>query len=110
MNLALERIQELQDKPMFIERGFLEALTTTTYNTFPEIQIPEPQTAPEPNNAEPPIIPETSNNETEFYPYAKDIPADIKILEDATGKLSSNGTLDEYVLYFQDRFKRIEHY
>ena len=26
MNLALERIQELQDKPMFIERNFLETL------------------------------------------------------------------------------------
>ena len=47
-------------------------------------------------------------NETEFYPYARDIPSELKILEDATGKLTSNGTLDEYVLYFQDRFKRIE--
>ena len=58
---------------------------------------------------EPPTIPETIVDEVEFYPYARDIPADFKILEDATGKLSSNGTLDEYVLYFQDRFKRIEH-
>ena len=30
-------------------------------------------------------------------------------MEDATGKLSSNGTLEEYVQYFQDRFRRIEH-
>ena len=29
-------------------------------------------------------------------------------MEDATGKLSSNGTLEEYLEYFQDRFKRIE--
>jgi DNA polymerase II small subunit len=108
MNLAFERIQELQDKPMFIERGFLESLLQQPTTPLPEIQIPEQQKAPEPI-AEPPVIPEPSNNETEFYPYAKDIPADIKIIEDATGKLSSNGTLDEYVMYFQDRFKRIEH-
>jgi DNA polymerase II small subunit len=43
-----------------------------------------------------------------FYPYAKDIPADLKILEDPTGKLTSNGTLQEYTALFQDRFKRVE--
>jgi DNA polymerase II small subunit len=46
--------------------------------------------------------------ETEFYPYSRDIASDLKILEDATGQLTSNGTLEEYVLYFQDRFKRVE--
>jgi DNA polymerase II small subunit len=43
-----------------------------------------------------------------FYPYAKHIKPSINILEDATGKLSSNGTLEEYMQFFQDRFKRIE--
>jgi DNA polymerase II small subunit len=109
MKLALERIQELHDKPMFIERPFLEALLQQQTVPNPEIQPPEPQITPEQQIAtEPPITPETSTDETEFYPYAKDIPADINILEDATGKLSSNGTLDEYLIYFQDRFKRIE--
>ncbi|MCL4429467.1 MAG: DNA-directed DNA polymerase II small subunit [Chloroflexi bacterium] len=109
MNMAFERIQELQDKPMFIEKGLLEALMQPAISA-PEVQLPEPQTTPEPLIVpEPPIAPEPSIDEAEFYPYAKDIPADIKILDDATGKLSSNGTLDEYVLYFQDRFKRIEH-
>ena len=111
INLALQRIDALQDKPMFIERAFLEALLqqpapaiSTSEIYPPELQITsEPQVALEPS-----IKPETSDIETEFYPYAKDIPADINILEDATGKLSSNGTLDEYLFYFQDRFKRIE--
>ena len=111
MNLALERIQELQDKPMFIERAFLEALLLQPTPTTPtqEIQNPELQITQEPRIVtEAPITPEIAIDETEFYPYAKDIPADINILEDATGKLSSNGTLDEYIVYFQDRFKRIE--
>jgi hypothetical protein len=109
MKLALERIQEIQDKPMFIERGFLEALIQQPTVPTPQIQPPESQITSEQQIAiEPPIIPEINAEETEFYPYAKYIPADINILEDATGKLSSNGTLDEYLVYFQDRFKRIE--
>ena len=32
-----------------------------------------------------------------------------KSLMTLQGNSASNGTLDEYVLYFQDRFKRIEH-
>jgi DNA polymerase II small subunit len=43
-----------------------------------------------------------------FHPYAKDVEANISIIEDPTGKLSSNGTIEEYLQYFQDRFKRIE--
>ena len=42
MNLAFERIQELQEKPMFIERSFLEALLQPAM-PLPEVQMPEPQ-------------------------------------------------------------------
>jgi DNA polymerase II small subunit len=112
MNLALQRIDALEDKPMFIEREFLEALIqqpSQTTSTVQEIPMQEPEISPEaPNNIEEPIIGQTDINESEFYPYARDIPSELKILDDSTGKLTSNGTLDEYVLYFQDRFKRIE--
>jgi DNA polymerase II small subunit len=108
MNLALERIQTLQDKPMFIEKSFLEAVTQQQQTkAVPEIQIPEPQITPEPTVIQQPAMQQQTTTE-EFYPYAKDIPADIKILEDATGKLTSNGTIEEYLQYFQDRFKRID--
>lgn len=106
MNLALERIQELHDKPMFIERHFLETLLQQSTSPTPEIQPLKPRTAETSNFPQSSI--EQPTVETEFYPYAKDIQANINILEDATGKLSSNGTLDEYLLYFQDRFKRID--
>ena len=112
MNLALQRIDSLQDKPMFIEREFLEALleqSTPAISAIPEIPVQEPQQVREPLIIveEPPKTYATID-ETEFYPYARDIPSELNILDDATGKLTSNGTLDEYVLYFQDRFKRIE--
>jgi DNA polymerase II small subunit len=110
MNLALQKIEALQDKPMFIEKSFLETLMQTAIPT-PQIQVPEPQYYPPSVVAQPQLRPLeeiASHPEEDFYPYARDIPSDLKILEDSTGKLTSNGTLDEYVLYFQDRFKRIE--
>ncbi len=114
INLALERIQGLADKPMFIERSFLETLLQASAVVEPQIQIQEPQyipPTPAPTASQPQMRPLEEISlapEEEFYPYAKDIPSDLKILEDATGKLTSNGTLEEYAGYFQDRFKRLE--
>jgi DNA polymerase II small subunit len=110
-DLALKQIETLQDKPMFIEKAFLETLLqqpTKPTAIHPEITVQEPKPTPEPPiTYTQPTIKEPPE-EDQFYPYAKYIEADFKILDDATGKLSSNGTLDEYVFYFQDRFKRIE--
>src|SRR5665647_185688 len=100
MNLALEKLQGLEEKPIFIDKRFLEILVEQIALATQKIQLPQQQVRE---------IQKTDTNEKKFYPYAKDIQADLKILDDATGKLSSNGTLDEYLLYFQDRFKRIEH-
>ena len=102
INLALQRLADLQEKPFFIDKVFLETLVQ---------QLTEPaiETQPQQQNAVEPLVPQQiSTVESTFYPYAKDIKADINILEDSTGKLSSNGTLEEYLEYFQDRFKRIE--
>ncbi len=109
---ALEKIQALREKPMFIEKGFLETLVQAPI-LAPQMQVPEPSAqnrsqsyVPQPQIR--PLEEILTGNQTEFYPYARDIPSDLKILDDATRKLTSNGTLGEYVLYFQDRFKRIE--
>jgi DNA polymerase II small subunit len=110
MDLALERIQELHDKPMFIEKSFLEALLQAAVPA-PQIQVPERPYVPSPSAPQPQLRPLEENpdlTENEFYPYARDIASQLNIMDDATGKLTSNGTLEEYVLYFQDRFKRIE--
>ena len=103
INLALQRIADLQDKPFFIDKLFLETLTQQL--TAPAI---ETQPQQQQNALEPPAPQQLITVENNFYPYAKDIKANIDILEDSTGKLSSNGTLEEYLEYFQDRFKRIE--
>ncbi len=103
INLALQRIADLQEKPFFIDKLFLETLVQQL--TAPAV---EPQSRQQQKAVEPQAPQQISAVESAFYPYAKDIKANINILEDSTGKLSSNGTLEEYLEYFQDRFKRIE--
>jgi len=101
MNKALQRIEELREKPLFIDRSFLETVLRQ-----PET-IEEGQVQPQDKSLE---LPQQNLTEGKnlFHPYAKDVEADINVIEDPTNKLSSNGTIEEYLHYFQDRFKRIE--
>lgn len=101
MNKALQRIEELREKPLFIDRSFLETLLKQ-----PET-IEEGQVQPQDKNSETPEH-HATEGKSFFHPYAKDVEANINVIEDPTSKLSSNGTIEEYLQYFQDRFKRIE--
>jgi len=109
---ALGKIQEAQEKPLFIEKDFLKALVqaklpaSQMQTVEQQIKYSPPSPVPQPQLR--PLEELATVSQKEFYPYSKDVPSELKILEDATGKLTSNGTLNEYVLYFQDRFKRIE--
>jgi DNA polymerase II small subunit len=101
MSKALQRIEELEEKPLFIDKNFLETLLEPSETT--ELEHIQPQDrAPE--------LPENKliEGKSFFHPYAKDVEAKINVLENPTGKLTSNGTIKEYLRYFQDRFKRME--
>ena len=100
MSKALQRIEELEEKPLFIDRNFLETLLN------PPETIEKEQTSFQDEDLEP-QEPQITGKRV-FHPYAKDVEAKINVLEDPTGKLTSNGTIEEYLQYFQDRFKRIE--
>ena len=108
--LALERMANMENKPLFIDRDFLETILQQAVSTTPAVaDLPQQNFAMEdlPDYSKRAISQQTIVEET-FYPYARDITSDLKILEDVTGSLTSNGTLVEYGLYFQDRFKRVE--
>jgi DNA polymerase II small subunit len=102
---ALSRIEELDEKPFFIERPFLEQLHDGAESQI--ILQTQPQHPPEDTDQEkePQPYPEAASL---FEPYAKNIEPQIKIIDDPTTKLSSNGTIEDYIQYFQDRFKRLE--
>ncbi|MEM2666568.1 MAG: DNA-directed DNA polymerase II small subunit [Candidatus Bathyarchaeia archaeon] len=104
---ALEKINGLKDKPLFIERPFLEELVkkpdilkdsnshpqTMQALTSPAIQLEQPQVL---------------EGKKAFRPLAKEIEAEISVIDDPGAKLSSSGTLSDYLDYFRDRFKRME--
>jgi DNA polymerase II small subunit len=105
INKALAKIEESREKPLFIEKEFLQTLREQPRNKTSESQIPiHPDESTKVEEDQP-----TSEEGTSlFQPYAKDIESQIKVIDDPTSKLSSNGTIEDYVQYFQDRFKRLE--
>lgn len=101
INKALQRIEELPEKPLFIDRNFLESLLKQ-----PDIIEKEQEQLRSKKEESPQQY--LTEGASGFHPYAKDVEANIKVIEDPTNKLSANGTIEEYLRYFQDRFKRIE--
>lgn len=43
-----------------------------------------------------------------FHPYAKEVNAEIEVLEGAKERVSSAGNLEDFLEYFRDRYKKIE--
>jgi DNA polymerase II small subunit len=110
INRALLKMDELEEKPMFICKSFLEEIlkpTATIEITATPTETGQPQPAAEEQ-------PKKSNKSWQakevspFQPYAKGVEAKVEVLEDPSSKLTSNGTIEEYQQYFQDRFKRLE--
>jgi DNA polymerase II small subunit len=102
MGNAIHKIETLEEKPLFIERSFLQRLVEPSE---PKEEIPaqfleeRSQVLPEPHVTE---------GKMQFRPYAKEAESGIKVIDDPASKLSSSGILEDYLDYFQDRFKRIE--
>lgn len=102
MSKAIQKIEDLKEKPLFIDRSFLEQLVKEQEPTKEILIQPleEPiQTLPEP---------QVTEGKRPFHPYAKEVKASIKIIEDPSSKLSSSGTIENYLEHFRDRFKRME--
>jgi DNA polymerase II small subunit len=123
MQDALKRIEELENKPMFIGKSFLETImkrpAPIEAQVALEIQVEATQEATQElipleekstlESPEPQKTDQTMNEGGSVWcPFAKNVESKLTVLEDPTSKLTSNGTLDDYLGYFQDRFKRIE--
>jgi len=101
MEKAVRKIAELDEKPLFIEKSFLEQLVATP-GTPSEISDESQRKEPEPQK------PQVTEAKRLFHPYAKEVSSDFKVIEDPGAKLSTDGKVEDYVQYFQDRFKRME--
>jgi DNA polymerase II small subunit len=101
INLAIKKLNELESKPLFIDRTILEQII---------LQHKKIEKINELNNN---FIRKNNDffsgkTQDHFDPPAKYIKAKVEILKDPSKKLSSNGTIKDYLSYFQDRFKRVE--
>jgi DNA polymerase II small subunit len=103
MNQAIKRIEDLSEKPLFIERSFLEQLLKET-EPQKEIIAPEEHTTELPQSQ----MPQITEAKAPFHPYAKEIDANINVIEDPSTKLNTSGTIEDFLEYFRDRFRRME--
>lgn len=102
---AIHQIEKLQDKPFFIDKRFLQELVSPS-GLSKEVVNQELETH------ETEELQTTSDQaitgKTAFHPYAKDVEANVRIVEDPGSQISSGGTIEDYVSYFQDRFRQLE--
>jgi len=102
MSKAIHKIEDLKEKPLFIDRSFLEHLvepSETKKESSTQLLEELPKTLPEIRITE---------GKKQFRPFAEEVESNIKIIDDPAAKLSSSGTIEDYLEYFRDRFKRIE--
>ena len=95
MEEAVRKIEGLPEKPLFISRSFLEEMAK---EAFPEEEKPSLSVS----------APTTLEARKVFRAYAKEVDANIKVIDDPTDKICTTGSVEEYLEYFQDRFRRIK--
>jgi DNA polymerase II small subunit len=93
MEEAVRKIRDLPQKPLFIDRSFLE-----TMKREPCVKEEKPLQ----NKAV------SITSKKSFRPYAKDVEDEMKILMDPTKQICTTGSINEYLEYFQDRFERLK--
>lgn len=91
---AVRRARGLPERPLLIGRGLLEE----TAERFLPVR----------GEAKPPLPPPIKEARKIFRAYAKDMEADVRVVEDPTNELCGTGSVEQYLEYFRDRFTRIE--
>ena len=94
MEEAIRKIQDLPQKPLFIDKGLLESMKKDSCSEKEDLFK----------------INSSINSSTKkmFSPFAKDVDEEIKVIVDPTKKTCTTGSLNEYLEYFRDRFERLK--
>jgi DNA polymerase II small subunit len=102
---AIEQMENLREKPFYIEKNLLERLLPLKEPAKEIVPEPEFQASTAPKEPEAPQITE---GKIPFHPFSRDVDASISVVENPGADLSSNGTIEDYMGYFQDRFRQLE--
>jgi DNA polymerase II small subunit len=106
MAKVVKRIDESSQKPLFIDRLLLEEFML---EAIPKAKA-ESQLSILPSPSLPSFQPPLESRKETFKPYAKEVDAQIKVLEDPTSEICTTGSIEEYLEYFQDRFRRLQRF
>jgi len=101
MEKAIKKIELLTQKPLLIDRTILEELAKE-----PEKKAEEAELVPVPKVHEPKPLYES--RKLPFQAYAKEVQADVTVVEDPTSEICTTGCVEDYLEYFRDRFKRLQ--
>ncbi|MFQ6050929.1 MAG: DNA-directed DNA polymerase II small subunit [Candidatus Hydrothermarchaeota archaeon] len=101
VNIHPDTLREIQnsENPELLIQSLLRRIAKTEK---PPVLLPEHLTPVERIEKDLSII-----KSKEFYPIAKDIEEDIKIISDITGKSFCEGKIENFVEFFNDRYKKI---
>jgi DNA polymerase II small subunit len=102
---AIHQIENLQDKPFFIDKQFLQELVSPSCLSK---EITDQELEAHGTEERERTSGQVITGKAVFNPYAKGIEANMKIVEDPGSQISSSGTIEDYVSYFQDRFRQLE--
>jgi len=90
---TLKKIRTVPEKPLFISRDYLEQVANEVL-----LQEKEPKS---------PILSPMIETKKAFHAYAKGIDSDVKVIDDPADKICATSDVEEYLEYFQDRFKKL---
>lgn len=92
MEKILDGLKSLPEKPLFITREMIEKTMTNVSQEAKEEEVVE-------------IVEGVGEG---FEPLSREFPSELEVLADPTETISSMGSLNDFLKYFQDRFMRIE--
>lgn len=107
---VLKRIAALSDKPLFIDKTLIETLLDNRdpneeFDLIREDRYKLNKPAATVEKTEEAAFTEAKRF---FRPMAKETQSEFVVIENPSAKLTSNGTIDDYLGYFRDRFIRMD--
>ncbi|MCK4933050.1 DNA-directed DNA polymerase II small subunit [Candidatus Bathyarchaeota archaeon] len=98
LEVTLRRLEAYGKRTFFIDKALLEEIAE---EIFPQAKEARPSAEPylQKHSA-------STGKARRYQPHAKDIDSDINVIDDPTDRIRSTGSIEEYLKYFQDRFKK----
>jgi len=91
---AIKRIEGLKDRPLFIGKRLLEETAEKIFFESKEAPLKIPS--------------EVTGAKRTFKAYAQEISSELEIIKNPAEKMSTTGSIEDYLGYFKDRFKKLQ--